>query len=352
VLRPNSADREFWEDWVARNPERAELVRLAKAMIHALQSDRPKRDYSEIDEAVSAALSRLQYAPRYVPIDGPVRRRSRLAGLLLSPRTALPVILLVGVCVAGFIYFRALTRRDVLQSFLGSHRKAGIREWKADQSGQQDVRLPDGSMVRLGRSSKLYYSVSWERNPALREVYVDGEAYFEVSSEPRSPFYVYSSRLIARAADACFLVHAFSGEEKASFTVLSGSLSVFRQEDYYNHPLDAWTGIELTRNQAAVDDRLEDRIRKTIALAPVPAGDRPDTGFVFCGTPLPKVFSQLEACYGIPIQYGGHALDSCHLTATLDNRSFSAKMNAICKAIGASWQQIDGNVVVLAPGCR
>jgi transmembrane sensor len=57
--------------------------------------------------------------------------------------------------------------------------------------------------------------------------------------------------------------------------------------------------------------------------------------------------------YGIPIVFDKEAVNSCPLTAAMGERdSFYESLNAICKAIGASFEEIDGNIVVTAAGCK
>jgi transmembrane sensor len=36
----------------------------------------------------------------------------------------------------------------------------------------------------------------------------------------------------------------------------------------------------------------------------------------------------------------------------MGNESFYDKLNIICKAINGSYEEIDGNIVVTAPGCK
>jgi hypothetical protein len=78
----------------------------------------------------------------------------------------------------------------------------------------------------------------------------------------------------------------------------------------------------------------------------------PDTALVFNGTPVSRVFKRLQELYGIPIVYDEEAVSSCSLFATMGNESFYQKLNIICKAINASYEKIDGNIVVTAPGCK
>ena len=57
---------------------------------------------------------------------------------------------------------------------------------------------------------------------------------------------------------------------------------------------------------------------------------------------LEKVFNQLSKKYGINIVYDHELLRKCTVTADLRTETFYRKLELICKAIGASYEIIDG----------
>ena len=71
VLNRESPETGFWESWIARNPDKAEMVRYAKAVIYALHLNTATLEEEAIDEEVRKALLRLKEAPRFIPLDSP-----------------------------------------------------------------------------------------------------------------------------------------------------------------------------------------------------------------------------------------------------------------------------------------
>jgi len=49
VLNRESSEHAFWENWIKRNPEKAEIVRNAKAVIYALHLNMAVLSADEID---------------------------------------------------------------------------------------------------------------------------------------------------------------------------------------------------------------------------------------------------------------------------------------------------------------
>lgn len=59
---------------------------------------------------------------------------------------------------------------------------------KTERGGEWNVTLEDGTRVYLNSSSTLKYPVSFTGES--RQVFLEGEAYFEVTHNPNKPFIV------------------------------------------------------------------------------------------------------------------------------------------------------------------
>lgn len=384
VLDRNSPETGFWEDWVIRNPDKRNLVHHAKAVIYALQLNPKKLSDEEIDTEVKKALQRLREAPRALPgepFSGHVPgKRSRLAGATpFHGRYARPLeraALFMGVCLVAWLIYRGATplhpprHRDVFHSFLANYKKEPVQQQNTATNADQTIVLPDGSSARLGPRSKLYYPSGFSAARGRREIYLEGEAFFDIKRNAALPFYVYTGHVITKVLGTSFRIRAWSSDPQTTVIVRTGKVSVYREDDFYvnasgsNEP----GGIILTPNQQIVYNREGDdhRLNKTLAEDPQPLTDmqdvqapgrsrRPaarDTAMAFDATPISQVFRRLQQLYGIPILYDEETLSSCSLSATMGNESFYEKLTIICKAINASYEVIDGNIVITAPGCK
>jgi transmembrane sensor len=84
--------------------------------------------------------------------------------------------------------------------------------------------LPDGTVVWLNAGSKLEYQISDEK--PVREVSLEGEAFFNVSKDPRHPFTVNAGEMIIKAYGTEFNVKAYPEEKEVETTLVKGSISV------------------------------------------------------------------------------------------------------------------------------
>jgi transmembrane sensor len=88
--------------------------------------------------------------------------------------------------------------------------------------------LSDGSKVWLNSGSKLKYPNTFEAKK--REVFLTGEAYFEVKSNASSPFLVHTDNLTVKATGTEFNVNEALFEKKEMVTLVSGKVNVCKKD--------------------------------------------------------------------------------------------------------------------------
>lgn len=91
-------------------------------------------------------------------------------------------------------------------------------------NGKSKVVLPDGSHVWLNAGSTLDYSTSmWTKT---RRAKLKGEAYFEVSKDPKRLFVVNGGGVDVKVYGTCFNMDAREKSKNVSVSLLSGSVMV------------------------------------------------------------------------------------------------------------------------------
>lgn len=85
-----------------------------------------------------------------------------------------------------------------------------------------DVTLPDGTKIKLNSSTELKYSMSFCKK---REVYLSGEAYFEVESDPQNPFLVHTHDYTVKVTGTKFNIKSYP-ELNSETTLEEGKISV------------------------------------------------------------------------------------------------------------------------------
>ncbi|HMF72278.1 MAG TPA: FecR domain-containing protein [Flavitalea sp.] len=94
------------------------------------------------------------------------------------------------------------------------------------------IHLPDGSIVVVSAGSKLDYPQSFE-TLASREVYLDGEAFFDIKHDSAKPFIVHTGKLQTTVLGTAFNVKAWASEADISVTVTRGRVKVGNKENTF-----------------------------------------------------------------------------------------------------------------------
>jgi ferric-dicitrate binding protein FerR (iron transport regulator) len=107
---------------------------------------------------------------------------------------------------------------------------------------QSKVVLPDKSVVWINAGSSLKYNKSF--NKINREVYLEGEAYFEVSHDSLKPFIVKSDALDVKVLGTRFNVKAYENDQTVDVCLISGKVDV-----HFNEEASALPNVIMKPNQ-------------------------------------------------------------------------------------------------------
>jgi transmembrane sensor len=99
------------------------------------------------------------------------------------------------------------------------------------ENGQRlDINLPDGSHIKLDAGSELRFPAEFADT---REVYLTGEAYFEVAHDAERPFKVHANHAMIRVLGTKFNIRAWQENPVVAVTVSEGSVSLNNRDQAY-----------------------------------------------------------------------------------------------------------------------
>ena len=84
--------------------------------------------------------------------------------------------------------------------------------------------LPDSSVVWMNAGSHIRYATGFSQNK--REVYLQGEAYFDVKHDAMHPFIVHAGNIDIKVLGTEFNVQAYADENKIETTLINGKIQV------------------------------------------------------------------------------------------------------------------------------
>ena len=254
-------------------------------------------------------------------------------------------------------WFRVAAAVLLVLGFLGYQfwsRSAGADERMSTHLNrtQQSMRLTlaDGSRVTLEPGSLLQYPRQFSADK--REVFLTGDAVFDVIRQPERPFLVVTEHLVTKVLGTSFRVQAPGGMANASVTVRTGKVSVFSRPGGGKSAQELASAVVLVPNQRAVYYPDNARLVKTLAEKPILlTSPGQQSSFVFTDTPLPDVFRRLELAYGVDFVFDAQTLAACTLTAQLNAESLYESLTLIGEVTRIRYEIIDGQVIIDSKGC-
>ena len=97
------------------------------------------------------------------------------------------------------------------------------------------LHLPDGTQVWLNSGSRLTYGNTF--NKENRNVTLEGEAYFEVTKNPKKPFVVHGKEVAVKVLGTKFDVKSYSEDAAVVVTLLEGSVHLSDVKNQSSTPL-------------------------------------------------------------------------------------------------------------------
>lgn len=106
-----------------------------------------------------------------------------------------------------------------------------ITQITAPRGAISNIQLPDGSKVVLNSGSKISYNNSF--NSEHRELYLSGEAFFDVVKDAKHPFIVTTQTIRIKVLGTRFNVRSYPNDKTSEASLLRGSieLTVLRNPD-------------------------------------------------------------------------------------------------------------------------
>jgi transmembrane sensor len=124
--------------------------------------------------------------------------------------------------LTGFAVYKFMQPSGTANAAIASAKP--INEIKVANGSKSKIELPDGSQVWINSGSNLKYDNF--SNGSLREVTLDGEAYFDVKRNPSKPFIVHTNGIDIRVLGTAFNVKAYHDENAIEATLIHGSIEV------------------------------------------------------------------------------------------------------------------------------
>jgi ferric-dicitrate binding protein FerR (iron transport regulator) len=305
ALQNNGTDINFWEFWIANNPDKKDLVKKAKALVLGISFDKSFVDKEKIAFEWKKLESKIE-ARKTVS-----KRKIRF----LKPLgIAASVLLLFSI---GFYFTNVHTK---------IHHKTNYGEIL-------NIKLQDGSEVTLNSNSSL----SYYKNES-RKVWLSGEAFFQVDKkvETNAKFWVETTDLSVEVYGTSFNVNTknkktavFLEEGKIWLKLKNGADKKMEPGNYISYS---------SKKQEIVEE-------KNI-LNPILKTSWKDGSLLFDNLSLDEAMEKIEESYGFSIVFKDQETKKIVITGAVPTTNIDICIKAIEKSVDVSIVKQNNSLII------
>lgn len=327
----------FWQAYLESNPSQIENIEQAKNILLTVRGELDFISEQEVQFRISQLLN-------FIPDKDKNERNSWWKGKWL--RTAAVILLASGL--GAYYWERFMPEPQPYYAMLKQENRIEVIN---DGEKIKLVNLPDGSSVILKKNARISYPREFSADK--REVYLLGEAFFEVEKNPDQPFFVYAEEMITKVTGTSFSIQANETDEEVKLVVKTGvvEVSALNQSEVSGAKskpekiiLNPNQLITLSRKSLAMTTQ---KVERPILIdLPIESLD-----FSFKRMPLKEVFELLQTAYGVQITFDQKITEGCTITAKLSDEPVYEKLEMICAVVNATYNIKNSIVSIHSSGC-
>lgn len=280
----------------------------------------------DIEEAYSFLQSKIK------PEELSIKTGGVKKVILIWQRIA--AILILPIFIAGLLIY--LNREDISPEIVKTEKTDSVRKTLFTPKGvRAKLKLSDGTEVNLNSNSTLRYSDGLENG--IRNVELDGEAYFDVAHDKEHPFVVTARGLKVKVLGTSFNMNTYD-RNKIETTLVAGRVELAGDK------ANSSSVLLKPGYRAVYSDKSGAMPVKKVNTSYITAWK--DGSIMLCDTPMSDVIVSLERWYGVKITVRDKAIYQYSFTASLKDKSLSEvlKLLRISSPIG---YKINGKQVVI-----
>lgn len=293
----------YWETWLTEVDEHKEIARQAQRMLQELH-------FQDVTPEIAADAAWLKLQQQLT------RKKPKRIYLLTRYWQKAAAILLLGL--AGWFLWPSTSG------------------FSTDFAEQQQLTLPDGTTVDLRANSRLWWEDEWAAQ-GVREVHLEGEAYFDVSpanTQAGMPFVVKANTLGIKVMGTEFNV--VNRSNRRLVTLVEGSISI-EDQGQSSQILRPTQQYYWRKNEAPQVREVTTEIFT----------DWRNNRWHFDQMLLPEIALRIEEHYGKDVIIANGELQQHSLSGTAPAKNLKMLINAISVSLDIN-AQVDGERIIFS----
>jgi hypothetical protein len=337
VLSPDSDSIDFWNRFLIENPYQAANIEEAKKLIYSLRTLDSAVSQNRLDIIWKDINSKTSKTRRFnffvfgrwaaialllISIGLVTYNNYYIPGFEFSEQPAINTenakLVLADGSIKSFVKEESeievntvgeiILNSDTIKSTLAEEKNGALNHVVMPYGKQIRLQLPDGTLVYVNAGTKFSFPSKFEGSK--REVYLKGEALFDVAENKKKPFIVHTSDIDIYVTGTEFNVSAYDDDNYTQAVLVSGEVKVSK-------PGILNKKIKILPGESALYNKKSGKI-STMAVDAEIYTIWTKGYLIFKGEILTNVFKKLERFYDVKIVVQQQMLHT---------RSFSGKLD-------------------------
>lgn len=227
------------------------------------------------------------------------------------------------IAAAIFIFVLLLASISILLKNNSGPTKIVWNEFQITNGKKKIITLSDNSKITINSGSYFKYPKS--NDPNKFEVFLDGEAYFEIAPNKNRKFIVHTSTITTTVLGTKFNVNAFKNEDEHSVSLIEGKVEI---ENISNGIKNNKTILNPLEQYVSINNNNNIRIKSFIISEEV---GWKDNILIFNKKSLKQILKVLSRNYGVTFILTNDDYAKRKVTANFNDASLSTVIRSIQK---------------------
>ncbi|MBA3705772.1 MAG: FecR family protein [Bacteroidetes bacterium] len=201
------------------------------------------------------------------------------------------------------------------------------------------ITLPDSTKILLNKNSKLTYPKEFAEN--IRQVDLEGEAFFEVTKNKEKPFIIKNKDFDVGVLGTSFDVLAYAETKEAIVTVVTGKVAFTAKNG---------TSVVLVKNEVGILNKSNRQLNKKAAFNPNFLAWKTKK-LEFNNTDFLEVVQTLEKYFSKTIEVKENNILKCKFTGYFENPTLQEVLSVLEKTLLLKIIVNDKQIIISGAGC-
>ncbi|MFC4870869.1 FecR family protein [Negadavirga shengliensis] len=339
ILRPDAGSNLMWEELLAKYPSKLgeiekgrEILRHLSVENHLMEEEEDAQLWKSIEKDIGLPEAD-ESESKIIPLQSKsVIEKSKQTG----PKGEMGMRWLKVATISFFVLTLGTLWTFTQEQQEEETNIPVVYEERTTAPGiKTQITLSDGTVVLLNSSSQIRYIKHFEKN--TREVFLEGEAFFNVAKDSLRPFVVHIGEIKTKVLGTSFNIKAYKGEN-LDISLLSGKVEVDVAMEH-SRKINLLPGealkIDFPTQMIALGHFDEEVVmgwtRKTI---------------IFQETPLQEAVRVLENWYGVKVEIINRPPIPVKLSGRFENETLTNVLEGLCYASGFEYKMQKDKITI------